>query len=112
MEHSKVQTMLAKKRRLILISCALIASITAGILLVVAMSTVALLEGGPDSVVRLWKYNGQESSDAWKWAGGASIPFDIWAGVFIWRSFMLRTGLLTKEEMDELMNEVMRPSKK
>lgn len=111
MEHSKVQTMLAKKKWLIVSSFSLTVGIMGGILLAAVMSAVDLLNGGVDAVVQGWRNNGADS-DAWKWAGGASIPFDIWAGVFIWRSFMLRTGLLTKEEMDELMNEVMRPSKK
>src|SRR5262249_31638996 len=103
MEHSNVQSTLAKKRRLILISCALIVATTMGVVAVVAMSAVELLEGGLNSVVRLWKYNGEESSDAWKWTGGVSIPFGAWAGAIVWRWFMLCTGLLTKEEVDEAL---------
>ncbi|MDC8447869.1 MAG: hypothetical protein LV473_05900 [Nitrospira sp.] len=91
--------MLAKKRRLILISFSLIASVTGGILFAAAMSIGDLLKGGFDAVIQGWKNNGAESSN-WKWAL-ASVPLCFWAGVFIWRWFMLRTGLLTKEEMDE-----------
>lgn len=65
-----------------------------------------------DAVVRGLKYDGAESSDAWKWVGLVSIPFAVGVGLFIWRWFMLRTGLLTKKEMDELMSEVMGTSKK
>lgn len=91
--------MLAKKRGLIAISFSLIASITGGILFATVISSIYLLEGGFDAVVQGWKNNGAESSN-WKWAL-ASVPLCFWGGVFIWRWFMLRTGLLTKEEMDE-----------
>lgn len=99
MEHSNAQSILAKKRWLIAISFSLIVSITGGILFAAAINSIDLLEGGVDAVVQGWKNNGTESSN-WKWALVA-VPLCIWAGVFVWRWFMLRTGLLTKEEMDE-----------
>lgn len=90
--------MLAQKRWLIAISFSLIVSITGDILFAAAISSIDLVEGGFDAVIQGWKNNGAESSN-WKWALVA-VPLCIWAGVFVWRWFMLLTGLLTKEEMD------------
>lgn len=104
--------MLEKKRWLVTTSFSLIAGVTATIVIVAAISTIDLFQGGFEAVVRLWKYNGVESSDSWKYAAVVSFPFAVWAGLLVWRWFMLRTRLLTKEEMDELMDEVLRSSKK
>lgn len=102
MSKEKVNQLWAKKRWIIAGTFGLIFGISAGVVNVTLVSGIYFFEGGYDTVVQFWKNNG-EGSDSWKWGGYLGIPLGAGIGVLVWRWFMLRTGLLTPEEMDVIM---------
>lgn len=94
---------MTEKRWIIAITFGLVFGMSAGCVVVALISSIYFFDGGFDMVVQFWRNNGEGFSDSWKWVGALGIPLGAIVGIMTWRWLMLRTGLLTHEEMDEAM---------
>jgi hypothetical protein len=103
MSSEKVNQLWAKKRWIMACTWGLVVGISLGVVNVTLVSGIYFFEGGYDTVVQFWKTDAKGVSDSWKWAGLLGIPIGVWVGFLVWRWLMLRTGLLTPEEMDVIM---------
>jgi hypothetical protein len=103
MSWEKVNQLWAKKWWIIGGTFGLVFGISAGMVIFTLISGMYFLDGGFDTVVQFWKNNGEGYSDSWIWGGLVGIPLGAGVGVLVWRWLMPRTGLLTPEEMDEIM---------